>query len=190
MKQNLRTMFRTTALLLVIVLLSGCQLADPDKGQYSEDRLIGAFVTAGDAENDIYYGKAGKNGTYIFEGLSGKSVFLQQKEIDFYAVGEPDFYQTNMQVTETEQDTCCAITCTYFSGQSKDTVYRVHGIYRTCDGTVYINTGLSEGGISADLSQGAMLTQELHGKTPVKDENGKETLRSITLTVQITGRIQ
>ena len=150
---NKKGYWAALSLVLMISLLTGCRLADKEKGQTSEDLLIGFFVTLDyigsedehGRERGPIYGKE-KGDTYQFEDLKGYGMYF--KMYDDAVSGVSDGEIRELKITGGDQFSLEGTV--YVEGGKKHSMY-ANAVYQTSDGKVYLMPGQT--GCSAEFDE-------------------------------------
>lgn len=146
------------AVILLVLLLTGCKLADKDKGQTSEDLMIGFFVTldyvsewdeAGKERGPIYGTKKGD--TYQFADLEGYGMYF--KTYDGAVSGVSDEEIRDLHIGGGDQFKLEGTL--YVETGRKHSMYP-NAVYQTSDGKVYLLPGQGGSGAEFDDAGGAL----------------------------------
>lgn len=159
---NKKRYWTALSLVLLVLLLTGCRLADKEKGQTSEDLLIGFFVTLDyvDSEDEngrergpIYGTK--KDDTYQFGDLKGYGMYF--KTYDGAVSGASDEEIRDLKIGGGDQFSLEGTL--YVESGKKHSMY-ANAVYQTSDGKVYLMPGQTGG--SAEFDElGDALNQDM-----------------------------
>ena len=145
---------------LMVLLLTGCRLADKDKGQTSEDLLIGFFVTldyvgsedeSGQKRGPIY--GIEKGDTYQFEDLKGYGMYF--KTYDGAVSGAKDEEIRDFKIGGGDQ---YSLEGTLYVDEGKKASMFANAVYQTSDGKVYLMPGQTGAMFDAE---GGSLSQDM-----------------------------
>lgn len=147
---------------LMISLLTGCRLADKNKGQTSEDLLIGFFVTLDyvssfdeqGQERGTIYGTE-KGDTYEFEDLEGYGMYFKMYGDAVSAASDEEIRDLNIGGGDQ-----FSLEGTIYVEEGKKHSMFANAVYQTSDGKVYLMPGQSGGSAEFD-EYGGTLFQDM-----------------------------
>lgn len=153
---NKKRYWTALSLVLLVLLLTGCRLADKEKGQTSEDLLIGFFVTLDYVGSEDEHGRergpiygTEKGDTYQFEDLKGYGMYF--KTYDGAVSGASDEEIRDLKIGGGDQFSLEGTL--YVESGKKHSMY-ANAVYQTSDGKVYLLPGQT--GAMFDAEGGAL----------------------------------
>lgn len=153
---NKKRYWTALSLVLLVLLLTGCRLADKEKGQTSEDLLIGFFVTLDYVDSEDENGRergpiygTEKGDTYQFGDLKGYGMYF--KTYDGAVSGANDEEIRDLKIGGGDQFSLEGTL--YVESGKKHSMY-ANAVYQTSDGKVYLIPGQT--GAMFDAEGGAL----------------------------------
>ncbi len=190
----------TALLLLLMLALSGCQLAREEhaRQQPAQDSLAGFFITS--APLDIpyttprLYAQAVEPDTgalpdFVFEGAAGfryfSAVVSQAGETYRVVISDPGIIGSGMHIQESDTGSGVDFSGTLYlwPREQMDTIYYVNPVYQQPDGQIYCVRG-SGVHISAASVPGAAMTTTLT-ESHQTTVNGEATTCSVSAALSI-----
>lgn len=202
-------------LLALLLLLGGCQLAQPEAATASEsDLLVGVMLTpqpldlfdlesyisdhgvpedgavlggSGDYRQRLYAADLG-NGRWQFEGVEGFAFFsavVTDEHGSCSTMVNDGLADGSYTVHETDEGTSTDISCTLYVQPAEQICWYFNPVYQDGDGRVYLLPG-SGMSMGGDNQPGMQISQTLSGDSTAADERGVTHSRSTRCAITVS----
>ena len=202
-------------LLALLLLLGGCQLAQPEAATASEsDLLVGVMLTpqpldlfdlesyisdhgvpedgavlggSGDYRQRLYAADLG-NGRWQFEGVEGFAFFsavVTDEHGSCSTMVNDGLADGSYTVHETDEGTSTDISCTLYVQPAEQICWYFNPVYQDGDGRVYLLPG-SGMGMGGDNQPGMQISQTLSCDSTAADERGVTHSRSTRCAITVS----
>lgn len=202
-------------LLALLLLLGGCQLAQPEAATASEsDLLVGVMLTpqpldlfdlesyisdhgvpedgavpggSGDYRQRLYAADLG-NGDWQFEGVEGFAFFsavVTDEHGSCSTMVNGGLADGSYAVHETDEGTSADISGTLYVQPAEQICWYFNPVYQDGDGRVYLLPG-SGMGMGGDNQPGMQISQTLSGDSTAADERGVTHSRSSRCAITVS----